>query len=269
MIKKGREAIKDSLNKGQNSKEYTTTNWISWKGGETKTIRFLSDIDDIYVVPVHSMVDTHDGKKANFVCRSAFDAACELCDQEVYKRDSGYGIAVVRQPVYDIVDGNNKVVGYEDVVLEYDQETDQGVVRKKKPVVGIVNQSMRNFWNQIALVNEKFGSLRDYDIEICRQGSGTDTNYVSFPLPAKPIENIDVRYESFLPDLEAFLTRIGSEEYYLSKLHGINSEGSPVDSNRGSSNGFVGKPISNSGGDIDEMTTAQRLQAKLSQTPYG
>lgn len=259
MIKKGREAILESMSKSTGGKDYPETHWISWKSGETKVLRFLHDIDDAMVVAVHSMVDTFDGKKANFVCRSVFDEPCELCEREVYKRDSGYSIAVVRQPVFE----DGKVVGYEDQVLEYDEETPQGIVRKKKPVVGIVNQSLRNFWNYIALCNEKYGSLREYDIEVTRQGSGTDTTYVSFPLPPKPIENMDSRYEKFVPDLEGFLTRIGSQEYYDARLHGIVAE------KDGNTSAPKAAPTSaRDESDIDELTTAERLKAKLSDNPY-
>jgi len=261
MIKKGREAIQESLSKGQGTKDYPDTNWVSWKGGETKVLRFLTDIDDTLVVAVHSMVDTHDGKKANFVCRSVFDAPCELCKMDVYKRDSGYGIAVVRQAVFE----DNKVVGYEDQVVEYDEETPNGIVRKKKPVVGIVNQSMRNFWNTIALIHEKYGSLRDFDMEIHRQGSGTDTTYVSFPLPPKPIENIDERYGKFIPDLEGFLNRIGSQEYYESRLHGINLD--KKEGGQPTASFVLEAPVINNI-DLDELTTAQRLQSKMVDSPY-
>jgi hypothetical protein len=262
MIKKGLEAINESLSKGQNNKEYQETTWVTWKGGETKTLRFLKDIEDVLVVGVHNMIDTFDGKKASFVCRTVFDAPCELCKQNLPKRDTGYSIAVVRQPVYE----DGKIVGYEDQVVEYDDETPQGVVRKKKPVVGIVNQSMRNFWNTIALVFEKYGSLKDFDIEIARQGSGTDTNYVPFPLPPKPIENMDARYENFIPDLEGFLTRIGSQEYYDARLHGIIVE---KDDNKNAPT--YSQPVTQAAplsADIDELTMADRLRSKLVDTPY-
>jgi hypothetical protein len=267
MIKRGREAINESLSKGQGGGQYAETTWVSWKGGETKVLRFLTDIDDILVVSMHSMVDTHDGKKANFVCRSVFDAPCELCAAGIYKRDAGYGVAVVRQPVHDVVDGVNKVVGYEDQVVEYEEETPQGIVKKKKPVVGIVNQSMRNFWNTVALVHEKYGDLRGFDMEIVRQGSGTDTVYVSFPLPPKPIENMDSRYEKFVPDLEGFLNRIGSPEYYASRLHGIvpDKKDEPPFVPVNNTPPVQAAPVN----DLDEQTTADRLRSKLESNPYG
>jgi len=267
-IKRGREAINESLSKGQGGKDYPDTNWVSWKGGETKVLRFLTDIDDTLVVAVHSMVDTFDGKKANFVCRSVFDAPCELCQVGVYKRDSGYGIAVVRQAVYETIDGQAKVVGYEDQVVEYDDETPQGIVRKKKPVVGIVNQSMRNFWNTVTLIHEKYGSLRNFDMEIVRQGSGTDTTYVSFPLPPKPIENIDARYEKFVPDIESFLNRIGSEEYYAARLHGIMPDKKDSVSSAPNSYPNTAPAPASDSSDIDEKLYAEHLQSNMADTPY-
>ncbi len=265
-IKKGREAIQASLSSGLGNKDYLETNWISWKNGETKVLRFITDIEDTLVVAIHSMVETHNGKNANFVCRSVFDAPCELCEKKVYKRDAGYGIAVVRQAVYETIDGVAKVVGYEDQVVDYDEETPQGIVRKKRPVVGIINQSMRNFWNTIALVHEKYGSLRDFDIEIHRQGKELDTVYVSFPLPPKPIENMDSRYSKFMPDLENFLTHIGSEDYYLSRLHGINTEKSEVTKAPASVGATLDTSIDS---DINEKTFAEKLQSKLVDSPYG
>ena len=270
MIKKGADAIKESLSKGNGTKDYQETTWINWKSGESKVIRFITDIEDILVVSVHAMVDTYDGKKGSFVCRKVFDAPCELCQKEVYKKDSGYGIAVVREAVTE----EGKLVGYKDQTVEIEEETENGVVKRVKPVVGIVNQSMRNFWNNIALVNERFGSLNSFDIEIARQGAGKDTTYVPFPLPPKEIDNFEERYANFVPDLEAFLERIGSEEYYLSRLHGIEPDKDEKDNSSDSNGNFTKSysdgPLYNPSEDFSEMTTADRLKAKLveSETPY-
>jgi len=270
-FRKGREAIVESVAKGQGGNNFPETHWVSWKAGETKVLRFLTDIDDVLVVSMHSMVDTHDGKKANFVCRTVFDDPCELCQKDVYKRDSGYGVAVVRQPVYE----DGKIVGYEDQVLEYDEETPNGIVRKKKPVVGIVNQAMRNFWNTVALVHEKYGDLRTFDIEIARQGGGTDTTYIPFPLPPKTIENMEERYKDFTPDLEGFLTRIGSQAYYDNRLHGIQAEKKDEvgNFNSGVGQSYNSPPVVTtptvSGDYLEEQTTADRLRAKLESNPYG
>jgi hypothetical protein len=277
-LAKGMAAVKASIERSQQGsgpKTYDQTNWFYWTAGESKALRFLTDSNDIFVVPVHENVPTHDGKKKTFVCRSAFDAKCELCAREkgtpgAYRRDVGYGVAVLREEVK--VDG--KTTGYRDVTSEYNETVDGKVVTKKKPYVGIVAQGMRNFWNQIAVISEKYGSLRDREIEILRQGQGTDTTYMAFALPEKVITdkdgnpNMDERYAKFLPDVEAFLNRIGSQEYYDAQLHGIVKE-------KKDNNSFANKPSSTPAAaaddeyaedeyvSIDEETTAERLQRKL------
>ena len=267
-LKKGMAAVRESLDRAQRantntSNTYTETNWFYWKAGETKAIRFLTDANDIYIVSVHENVMNHEGKPRTFVCRKNFDDSCELCEQKVYRRDVGYGIAVLREEVRD---ENNKVTGYRDVTSTYETEEDGKTVTKKKPYVGIVNQGLRNFWNQIAVISEKYGSLRDREIEIVRQGSGTDTTYMAFALDAKPIvdkegnPNMDERYGKFVPDIEGFLNRIGSQEYYDSQIRGIKPEAKSeapsesFDADEYEEDDYVA---------LDEKTTAERLRSKM------
>jgi hypothetical protein len=266
-LKKGMAAVKESLERSQRSSSpsntYTETNWFYWKSGETKAVRFLTDSNDIYVVPVHENVPVLDGKNKTFVCRKAFDAQCELCDNKVYRRDVGYGVAVLREEVYEEVNGQKKLTGYKDATSTYETEENGKTVLKKKPYVGIISQGMRNFWNQIAVISEKYGSLRDREIEIMRQGAGTDTTYMAFALDKKEIENIDTRYAKFVPDIEAFLNRIGSQEYYDVQLHGIKPEEKDTFSTPTSSASTEDDYSDEEYVDIDEETTADRLKAKL------
>ena len=270
-LKKGMAAVRESIERSQKSsgpKTYTETNWFYWRAGETKPLRFLTDANDIFVVPVHENVKAVDGKNKTFVCRTAFEATCELCANKVYRRDVGYGIAVLREEVYEEVDGQRKLTGYRDVTSTYETVVDGKAVTKKKPWVGVVSQGMRNFWNQIAVINEKFGSLQDREIEIMRTGAGTDTTYMAIALPEKPIEGMKERYSKFLPDVEAFLQRIGSQEYYDAQLHGIVKEkATPFAA--GASNSFASDSDDEEYAEdeyvsIDEETTAERLARKMS-----
>jgi hypothetical protein len=269
-LQKGMAAVKASIEKSQKGsapKTYTETNWFYWTPEETKALRFITDSNDIFVVPVHESVPTHDGKNKTFVCRSVFDASCELCAREkgtpgAYRRDVGYGIAVLREEVKE----DGKITGYRDVTTTYEEVVDGKNVTKKKPYVGIVSQGMRNFWNQIAVISEKYGSLRDREIEIMRNGKGTDTTYMAFPLDKKEIENIDTRYAKFLPDIEAFLNRIGSQEYYDAQLHGIVKE---KDANSPKASTAVSVDDEEYGEEefvaIEEETTADRLRRKMAE----
>ena len=154
------------------------------------------------------------------------------------------------------------MVGYRDVTSTSEVEENGKTVLKKKPYVGIISQGMRNFWNQIAVISEKYGSLRDREIEIMRQGAGTDTTYMAFALDKKEIEGIDTRYTKFVPDIEAFLTRIGSQEYYDAQLRGIKPEAKD-DFTTTSSSSSEDEYEDEEYVDIEESTTADRLKAKL------
>lgn len=286
-LQKGMTAVRESLERSEKNsgpKTYTETNWFYWQGGETKSLRFLTDADDIYVVPIHENVFNHEGKKKTFVCRSAFDAPCELCQSEQYKykRDMGYGIAVLREEVYQMVDGKNKLVGYRDVKTEYEETVDGKVVKKECPYVGIVKGGMRNFWNQIAAISDRYGSLLEREIDIQRHGADAKTTYMAFPGPEKIITNkegqevdpatgekaIITRYKKFMPDVESFLNRIGSMEYYDAQLRGIVKDKDKKNNSYPSS--APSTVVEEEYGEddyaaIDEETTADRLARKMAE----
>ena len=75
----------------------------------------------------------------------------------------------------------------------------------------------------------------------------------------KPIEKIDERYAKFLPNLEAFLNRIGSEEYYQAQLHGIKPEAKEETTN---SESFE-EEYEEEDYVLEEETEAERLRKKL------
>lgn len=264
-LKKGMAAVRESIERSQKGKkDYPKTDWFYWQGGESKVLRFLTDSKDIYVVPMHEQVLNHAGEKKSFVCREAMDAPCELCAAKVYRRDMGFGIAVLREEVYEEVDGQKKLTGYRDVTTTYEEVVDGKTVAKKKPTVGIVKQGLRNFWNQIAVISEKYGSMRDREIEVMRNGAGTDTTYMAFALPEKVIENMDARYGKFAPDVESYLNRIGSIEYYDAQLRGIVKE--KKDSFNKSTPAAAAADDEYGDDDytaLDEETTADRLKRKM------
>jgi len=119
---------------------------------------------------------------------------------------------------------------------------------------------MRNFWSGISLISEKYGSLKERDIEIVRQGGGVETQYMPFALDKKVIDNIDNRYAKFIPDLESFLKRIGSEEYYLTQLHGVKPEAKSESKEESYDDEYEEEDYVS----LDEETEAERLRKKLS-----
>ena len=120
----------------------------------------------------------------------------------------GYAVGLLREEVVTRDDSGTPIVsGYADVLAD------------GKPVVGIVSQAPGNFWSYVHAINQKYGPLTGYDIEIQRRGAKTDTMYVMFPSPTPvQIPDIQNRYKDFAPDLKGFLEKIGSQEYYVSYL---------------------------------------------------
>lgn len=232
-FRKGTDYLKASASRTAGEKFSNT--FLSWKDGETKTVRFLTDGDAIITVAVHEQVDCFDGKKRSFVCRKEIDgkdAACELCEistatqnQRARKRELGYGIAVVRE---EHRNEKGQVDSYVDATEVVDGRT--------VPIVGIVRQGPKNFWAQALAAHDKYGTLLDRDYDIGRRGSTTDTTYTMFPNAPVALpdgvqswkDHLEKRYSEFAPDLEALLTRMGSQEYYDRFLRGEEGASAPA-----------------------------------------
>lgn len=231
-FRKGTDHLKASATRTPGEK--FVNNFLSWKDGDTKTVRFLTDGDQIITVAVHEQVDCFDGKKRSFVCRREIDgkdSPCELCDianatqnQRARRRELGYGIAVLR---LEHRNEKGQVDSYVDATDTVDGKT--------VPIVGIVRQGPKNFWAQALAAYEKYGTLLDRDYDIGRRGSTTDTTYTMFPnapvaLPEGVTDWNDylaTRYNGYIPDLEALLTRMGSQEYYDRFLRGEVNDSAP------------------------------------------
>src|SRR4051812_47542130 len=74
--------------------------FINWKADETKTIRFLTEGDEIVLTALHEFVPTFDQKRNSFVCRRELEGVteCELCDSIDKPRELALAVAVEREP---------------------------------------------------------------------------------------------------------------------------------------------------------------------------
>jgi hypothetical protein len=185
------------------------TTFIRWKDKENKAIRFLTEADDIFFLKVHNFVTCLDGKPRSFICATEDERDCYLCAAEVKLQEIGYGIGVEREQLPGTTD-------YADVITTVD-----GV---DQPVVGVITQAWNNFWKFIDQYYQKYGSLRDMDLDITRSGGGLQTGYTIIPNLPKPIADIDDVYNDYRPDLKAMLEHMVSETYYNLHLHGIKPE---------------------------------------------
>jgi len=218
-FRKGLEGLQQASERSARPLSFIPRRYLKWESGEEKTIRFLSEGDEVVQARFHEWVTCHDGSRRSFVCRDEISEPCELCDNpEVKVREVGMAIAVVREPVKD---DSGKLIGFKDATEEIELEENGKVEKKTVPIVGIIQQSPRNYWASFWAAYDKYGTLKDRDYSITRRGSGMDTMYIPFQEEPELIENIDSRYAKYIPDLEAMLTTLSSKEYYDKWLHGI------------------------------------------------
>lgn len=258
-LRKGMDQVEAAIERAKSGGDRTPTNFFKWSDKETKAVRFLTDGDDIFVLQIHDWTLCKDGKHRSFVCRKEVGEHCELCDNKVASRELGWGVAVLREPVYEEADGRRRQTGYKDYTEEY--ETEQGE-KKIRPYVGVIRQAPGNFWTYVQAVYEKKGSLRTQDLEIMRKGDDKNTSYIVFPGdPVVEIENIDERYAKYVPDLAAMLEGMASDEYYKAHLHGIRKERSNEDGD-GQTESSNGSSPSSDQEELDEQTEFERLKAE-------
>lgn len=223
-FRKGMESLQESADR---SLLIGSRRFFRWAPGEEKTIRFLTDGEDIILARVHEYVTCFDGSKRSFVCRRQLDEECELCksdDEKASKwRELGYGVAVWREPRRK--DGR---IVFGTKLEEVEVEKDGAIVREMQPWVGIIAKAPRNFWSWFNGAYQTKGTLLDRDYTIKRVGSGMDTVYQAFPEDPQPLDL--EKFAPFVPNLEEMLLGMGSKEYYDRWLHGDPDDGSSTKS---------------------------------------
>lgn len=223
-FRKGIDKVQKSAQKGGGGGG-ARTRFINWESGETKTIRFLTEGDEIVLTNLHEWVTTHDGGHQTFVCRQEVGENCELCDKGIKRREMAYAVALERVPGKN-AEGESI---FKTKTEEIEVEDDNGKTQTKRvPVVGIIRQAPRNFWGWFYEAFDKSGTLLDRDFSITRRGKQKETTYQPYPEDKQVIDLS--KFEEFKPDLEGFLTRLASKEFYDKFLHGVTASKDEEDS---------------------------------------
>lgn len=191
------------------------TNYFKWEPGESKTLRFLTEGNEIVLTNLHEFVTCFDGSKRSFVCRREVDEVCELCSTpDVRRREVAYAAAIWREQKED------KSFGTKTETIEVEDNGKK--VTKNVPWVGVLQQAPRNFWGWFYEAFEKRGTLLDRDYSVTRRGKGMETDYQPYPEDSQEMDLS--KFDEFKPDLEAMLSRQASKEYYDRFLHGITTD---------------------------------------------
>ncbi len=173
-------------------------NYINWKPGDKKLLRFLSD-EPIIANFAQFIVDK-DGKTKNFMIPPndpnimdryrtvPGNPAYPLGNQRNFKtqqvediklRKMGVGIAVLRDEV--MIDGKRTIQDY--IYEQTVKDKDQVEQTFQSRYFGIVQQSVSNFWHTLAVsCFKRFGTICDRDYLIERTGDGLDTKYSIIPM---------------------------------------------------------------------------------------
>lgn len=243
VFNKGAKAIEEQVAAG--SVRSDRVDYLKVEDGKSVIIRMLTEGDALIRVAQHNYVKTKpapkDAKKwpkgITAVCREDVQLAemypdgCYVCTNKLpnAQRTNEYAkpiprvwaLAVLRQPV--LGDGSperggpersGKVVGYSDVIEEYDIRDDSGKVtgKGKRPKIVIINQAWQNFFAGLAHFYSVYGTLCDRDYLISKSGSGMEVQYPSAPLVEtpnlKPGTESWKRYEKVLADREIDLDGI-------------------------------------------------------------
>jgi hypothetical protein len=163
-------------------------NNIFWRDKDRKIIRHLHD--DPITIRSHNFVKCKDGSEKSFTCRQSLvkitdqgvetdPLPCPLCLVEVEDEKGrhflkpatvAWGLAIERQPSTDregrriIVDMMEEV----DVPIEGKEETK----KVNLPKIGVVSQSLGNFWSAFGNFYLRFNTTVDRDYEVVREGGG-------------------------------------------------------------------------------------------------
>lgn len=177
----------------------TTGRYLSYfilGDGESKVIRFLTDIDELELAKFYEFVQDKNGKFQNFVVAPSFYASDPSWQGEDWVRKFGgkttdyntkelvdptpreriVGIAVEREEVPTEVDGR-RVVRTQDLLSQY--ENREGAQFDSRNFL-IVKQA-KAFWNTLVGYYHEFGTICDRDYKVTRTGTGRDIVYSIIP----------------------------------------------------------------------------------------
>lgn len=277
-IRSGFGAIQEAVDKQdrQQGPQGQSVNFISWDGKESasrnkKIVRFVNS--EPTVIGMYSFVRCKDGKNRNFPNTEELASPHEDLIGKTLTRtlkdgkeiplkptDQGLALAVVRK---EIRNPDGPGVTYEDSLVDIEVDdseklekikqlaeeghvTLEGNVVKQVPEVGLIQQSIGNFWKTLSGYYARYGTISDRDYEISRNGAGLDTSYTI--IPADPVEDLKTedqvhqRYAVSLflhPEIGEWLERLGNKERIAHHLFG---EGDSEDGSESEEKSFGSSP---------------------------
>ena len=212
MLTSGYDVIQQQIEKQKSRGNFIRLDSIFWRDKDRKIIRLLHD--DPATILSHDFVKCADGSEKNFTCRKSLvevvenglkivEQPCPLCLVEVEDekgrhllrpRTVAWGVVGVRQ-----LDPASRTRDVIDVLEEIEIPVPgrEGETRKvMAPQVGVINQSLSNFWSHFANCMVKYRTTMDRDYEVVRAGGGKGKGAPNYSvLPEDPIEGLRTKEE--------------------------------------------------------------------------
>ena len=204
-MKTGLDAVRESIErakaKAQSQLPSRGLNYFSWKDGEKKILRFLTD--EIITAQFYEFICGNDGRPHDFLYSpDVFGQGSEdfvvkyggksferglsgpLVDPRLKERT--VAIAALRAEIPSAAGRGLTTIDH-----TYDQEVDGKSYKSRW--FGIVKQATGNFWSDLIYVAERYdGSLCKRDWEVTREGGGLDTKYHFIAMDPDPdLKEID------------------------------------------------------------------------------
>lgn len=194
---------------GSSNKGGPTGRWTSYfllGDGESKVIRFLTDVDQLAVAEFYEFVMDKNGKFQTFVNAPSYYADDPSWRGEDWVRKFGgkcrvygsnemedprpktrvVGIAVEREEVPTQVNGR-RVMTTQDLLTQVEDRDGKSLPARNFFIV----KQTATFWNAIMGYHAEFGTLCDRDYKITRHGTGTAISYSVIPKNPDPDWNDD------------------------------------------------------------------------------
>lgn len=198
MAKTGLAGVKESIDRAKSRQGGGGGNlrYFTWKDGDKHVLRFLTD--DVITTHFYEWVLGKDGKATrDFISAPSYyeddpnwkgedwiqkyggqsrDFKTKML-QEAKSRELTVGLAVKREEY-----SNDGKQGVRDVLDKIEVNGTSYASR----FFGIVKQSHGNFWGDLLVFYNRYGTICDRDYEITREGDGKDTKYRFFALDPDP-----------------------------------------------------------------------------------
>lgn len=211
----GADAIRQSAESRGSSKDFAPQ--VTWKGGETKYIQFITPLEDVPTVEMYQYMvvghkDNGDPIYRTFISPRDPALLSDNPDARDYLRERGLfpkrrqvALAVELEPQIETVRGKRRPVGFTVAERTYTKEDSSELI---VPAVGVIIQS-HVFFSWFATFAEDY-DVQDHVFKVTREGNDQNTKYNCFVEGAAV--DLNLKQEDMPINFDEYLDELSNEE---------------------------------------------------------